>query len=67
VALVIDGEQQKEQDDDDDEFAYTDDDTARWLITYLGKCYPCEFVKSAQALNMPIHQGKMDALYTTAM
>jgi hypothetical protein len=37
------------------------------LITYLGESYPSEFVKSAQALDMPIHQGKMDAEYTTAM
>jgi len=53
--------------DEDDEIAYTDDDAARWLITYLGECYPGEFVKSAQALDMPIHQGKMDAEYTAAM
>ena len=53
--------------DDDSEFAYTDDDAARWLITYLGDYFPTEFVKSAQALDMPIHQGKMDAEYTTAM
>jgi hypothetical protein len=47
------------QEEDDDEFAYTDDDAARWLILYLGDCYPKEFVKSAQALDMPIHdQGK---------
>jgi hypothetical protein len=38
-----------------------------WLILYLGECFPCEFVKSAQALDMPIHQGKMDAEYTTSM
>jgi hypothetical protein len=37
------------------------------LITYLGDSYPSAFVKSAQALDMPIHQGKMDAEYTTAM
>jgi hypothetical protein len=61
-ALVADDEQEE-----DDEIAYTDDDAARWLITYLGDCYPKEFVKSAQALDMPIHQGKMDAGYTTAM
>jgi hypothetical protein len=60
--LVADDEQE-----DDDEFAYTDDDAARWLITYLGDNYPKEFVKLAQALDMPIHQGKMDAEYTTAM
>jgi hypothetical protein len=66
--LVADDEKQEEG---DDEFVYTDDDAdddaARWLITYLGDCYPKELVKSAQALNMPIHQGKMDAEYTTAM
>jgi hypothetical protein len=39
----------------------------RCLITYLGEYYPSEFVKSAEALDMPIHQGKMDAVYTTAM
>jgi hypothetical protein len=60
--LVADDEQE-----DDDEFAYIDGDVARWLITYLGDCYPKEFVKSAQALDMPIHQGKMDAEYTIAM
>ena len=62
--LVADDEKQEE---DDDQFAYADDDAARWLITYLGDCYPKKFVKSAQALDMPIHQGKMDAEYTTAM
>jgi hypothetical protein len=62
--LVADNERQEEE---DDEFAYTDNDAARWLITYLGDCYPKEFVKLAQALDMPIHQGKMDAEYTTAM
>jgi hypothetical protein len=62
--LVI---EQQAAEDEGDEFAYTDDDAARWLITYLGESFPCEFVKSAQALDMPIHQGKMDAEYTTAM
>jgi hypothetical protein len=57
----------EKREDNDDEFAYTDDDFARWLITYLGECYPKEFVKLAQALDMPIHQGKMDAEYTAAM
>ena len=56
-----------DDDDNDDEVAYTNDDAARWLITYLGNHFPKEFVKSAQALDMPIHQGKMDAEYTTAM
>jgi hypothetical protein len=62
--LVADNEKQE---DDDDEFAYIDDDAARWLITYRGECYPKEFIKSAQALDMPIHQGKMDTEYTAAM
>jgi hypothetical protein len=60
--LVADAEQE-----DDDKFACTDDDAGRWLITYLGHCYPKEFLKPAQALDMPIHQGKMDAEYTAAM
>jgi hypothetical protein len=47
--LVADDEQE-----DDGEFAHTDDDAARWLINYLGDCYPKEFIKSAQALDMPI-------------
>jgi hypothetical protein len=67
-ALPIDAADGDEYDDtDDDERAYTNADTARWLMTYLGECYPAEFVKSAQALDMPIHQGKMDAEYTSAM
>jgi hypothetical protein len=60
--LVADDEREE-----DDEFAYTDNNAARWLITYLGESYPSEFIKSAQALDMPIHQGKMTAEYTTAM
>jgi hypothetical protein len=64
--LVVDDEIE-EDNDNDDEFAYTDDDAARWLISYLGDFFPSEFVKSAQALNMPIHQGKMDVEYTTTM
>jgi hypothetical protein len=36
-------------------------------MTYLGESYPSEFVKSALASDMPIHKGKMDAEYTTAM
>jgi hypothetical protein len=58
-----------EHDDDaeNDETAHTDDDAARWLITCLGDCCPSEFVKSAQALDMPIHKGKMDAEHACAM
>jgi hypothetical protein len=56
-----------DEQEDDDKFAYTDDDAARWLINYLGDCYPKDFVKSAQALDMPIHQWKMDTESTTAM
>jgi hypothetical protein len=33
-------------------------------MTYLEECFPAEFVKSAQALDM---QGEMDAEYTSAM
>jgi hypothetical protein len=51
--LVADNEKQE---DDGDEFADTDDDAGRWLITYLAECYPKEFVKLAQALDMPIHR-----------
>ena len=51
----------------DGEVAYTNDDAARWLITYLGNFFQKEFVKLAQTLDMPIHQGKFDAEYTTAM
>jgi hypothetical protein len=64
---LLDGIEREGGDDDDDEFAFTDDDAARWLITYLGECFPSEFVKSAQALDMPIHQGKMDAVFSTVM
>jgi hypothetical protein len=54
-------------DDDNSEIAHTNDDAARWSITHLGDSYPKEFVKSAQALDMPVHQGKMDAEHATAM
>jgi hypothetical protein len=54
-------------DEVDEEYTYSDDDAATWLNNYLGKCFPCEFVKLAYALDRPIHQGKMDAEYTTAM
>jgi hypothetical protein len=43
---LLDGIEREGGDDDDDEFAFTDDDAARWLITYLGECFPSEFVKS---------------------
>jgi hypothetical protein len=58
-----------EHDDDaeNDETAHTDDDAARWLITHLGDCYPSKFVKSAQALDMPIRKGKMDTEHACAM
>ena len=65
--LVDEGTNDNDNGMDDDEVAYTNDDAARWLITYLGDYFPKEFVKSAQALDMPIHQGKMDAEYTIAM
>jgi hypothetical protein len=43
--LAADHERQEE---DDDKFAYTGDgDAARWLIAYLGDCYPKDFVKLA--------------------
>jgi hypothetical protein len=54
-------------DNDDDEIACTNDDAARWLITYLGDFFPKEFVKSAQASHMPVHQGKMNAEHTATM
>jgi hypothetical protein len=56
-----------DDDAENDETACTDDDAARWLITCLGDCYPSEFVKSAQALDVPIHKGKMDAEHACAM
>jgi hypothetical protein len=68
--LLVGDENNNGNDDDDNdnnEIAYTDDDAARWLITYLGDYFPKEFVKSAQALDMPIHQGKMGAEYAAAM
>jgi hypothetical protein len=61
---ILNGIEREGGDNDDDEFAFTDDDTAWWLITYLGECFPSKVVKSAQLLDMPIHQGKMDAVYT---
>jgi hypothetical protein len=64
---LLDGIEREGGDNDDDEFAFTDDDTAGWLITYLGECFPSAFVKSAQALDMSIHQSKMDAVYTTTV
>jgi hypothetical protein len=62
--LVGDGD---EEDEEDNEIAHTNDNAARWLLTYLGEFFPAEFVKSAQALDMPIHRGKVDAAYTAAM
>jgi hypothetical protein len=63
---AVDGDEY--DDNEDDATAYTNADTARrWLMPYLGECFPAEFVKSAQALYMPIHQGKMDAQYTSTM
>ena len=50
--------------DHNNEVTYTNDDAARWLITYLGNYFPKVFIiRSAQALleDMPIHQGKIDA------
>jgi hypothetical protein len=57
----------EEKQEVDQVFAYSDDNAARWSTTYLGECYPSKFVKSAQPLDMPIHQGKMHVEYTTAM
>jgi hypothetical protein len=67
---VVDGVG-KEKKEVDEEFAYSDDNAARWLLmTYLGECYPSEFVKyvvcASITLDMPIHQGKIHAEYTTA-
>jgi hypothetical protein len=58
---------ENDDDDDNNETACTNDDAARWLIAHLGDSHPKEFVKSAQALDMPTHQGKMDAECTAAM
>jgi hypothetical protein len=38
----------------------------QWLLTYLGECFPSEFVVCT-SLGYANHQGKMDAEYTTAM
>jgi hypothetical protein len=56
-----------DEDKEDDEIAHTNDDAARWLLTCLGGFFPAVFVKSAQALDMPVHRGKMDAAHTAAM
>jgi hypothetical protein len=61
---AADGDEYK--DNEDSKTAYTNADAARWLMTYLGECFLAEFVKSAQALDMSIHQGKMDAEYMLA-
>jgi hypothetical protein len=53
-------------DDEDNEIAHTNDD-AGWLITCLGDSHPKELAKSAQASDVPVHQGKMDAEHATAM
>jgi hypothetical protein len=57
----------KHDDAENDEIACTDDDAARWLMTHLGDHHPSEFVKSAQALDTPIHKGEMDAWCACAM
>ncbi len=53
--------------EDEEEVACTNNDAARWPLTHLGEWHPSEFVQSAQALDMPVHQGKMDVENTTAM
>jgi hypothetical protein len=56
-----------EDDEEDNEIAHMNDDAARWHLTHLGEFFPAEFVKSAQALDMPVHRGKMDAACRAAM
>jgi hypothetical protein len=58
-----------EHDDDaeNEETACTDVDAARWLMTHLGDCHPSEFVNSAQASDMRLHKGKMNAEHACAM
>jgi hypothetical protein len=53
-----DEDDEDNEDDEDDEIAHTNNDAARWLLAYLGEFFPAEFVKSAQALDMPVHRGK---------
>jgi hypothetical protein len=53
--------------DDDGKITCTNDDASRWLLTHLGEFVPAEFVKSAQALDMPVHRGKIDAACTAAV
>jgi hypothetical protein len=63
--LLVDmAHRDKYEDNEDDKTAYMNADAARWLMTYLGEGFPDDL---AQALDMPIHQGKMDAEYMSAM
>jgi hypothetical protein len=44
---------------EDNERGTTKNDSARWLLTALGKLYPDEFVMAADNVGMPIHGNRM--------
>jgi hypothetical protein len=58
LLVVADGDEY--DDNEDGETAYPNADAARWLMSYLGECFPADFKKPAQRLDMPIHQGTME-------
>jgi hypothetical protein len=50
---------------EDDKRAYTNAGAARWLMTYLGECFPAEFVKTCQSTRgrwMPKHACELPVL-----
>jgi hypothetical protein len=66
VGALCPGECKKTQ-NDDNKIACADSNAAGWLLTHLGEIGPGEFVKSAQAPDMPVHPRKMDTACAAAM
>jgi hypothetical protein len=53
--------------DEGDDVGSIKADAARWLMTYLGEKHPDEFLKSSDALGMPMHTQNIDADKVSAM
>ena len=46
---------------------FTRDDVTHWLIPFLGKAYPDEFIKACESLGHPVTQMSMNVVLADTM
>lgn len=63
----VDAEMVADEDDPEDLVGTARADAALWLVTYLGRKFPDQFVQAATDIGMPVHHTKMPSHVAAAM